>query len=579
MEYMSHGDLGKFTVKGNFLGEADTQQVAKQVCHALEYIHSVGITHRDVKPDNILIKQKQPLWVTLSDFGLSKLMEEGGTAGMNTFCGTILYCAPEVFPAHTDYRKRDPKMNRYTSKVDIWSLGCVLYQLMLEQPPHNSPAGAWGEALQMNFFNSLINTEVNYELAKGRISSAAISFLQKCLQVDPERRPTARDCLQLDWLVPVKDVVEVPPIAEAIHIKETYSEVLSSQAFSDSDFDLSAAEAFLNYREHSTTPGTEMPVMETLAERQKLFGEVGPSGLPDSGIFPANERPIVRNGEEAPAAVPTKDPDVQIETEPDGYNSTLSYVQELTISSPDASSLMPPPPRRALSQPITHPSFLKRQREDERADLVASFKRPAHNGLPKSSSAATMFGRLIPVEGSIQEAEELELHTPISAWGRHPSLTHQWPRLDDRRIPKTGMDVMFWAQELIDDVDRAGLDWLNFLPRLDAPLIRGELMDLAECYVKTRSTLGIRVNGILLERSDDTNNPVWRAIRLRTGDVIEIFNGSGGFLRYQCEFYVGFARARRPLGSKTLVEECRDLQAWSEKMSEQQLQETVGLPN
>ena len=84
------------------------QSVAHQMCQALEYLHHANITHRDIKPDNILIKSRDPLVVKLTDFGLSKVITNEDSF-LKTFCGTLLYCAPEVYPGYDQYKRGLPR--------------------------------------------------------------------------------------------------------------------------------------------------------------------------------------------------------------------------------------------------------------------------------------------------------------------------------------------------------------------------------------------------------------------------------------------------------------------------------------
>ena len=99
MEYVPHGDLLSFINSETVMPEFLSQITARQVCSALEYLHKRKITHRDIKPDNILIASHEPFVVKLSDFGLSKIVANEETF-LRTFCGTLLYCAPEVYPGY-----------------------------------------------------------------------------------------------------------------------------------------------------------------------------------------------------------------------------------------------------------------------------------------------------------------------------------------------------------------------------------------------------------------------------------------------------------------------------------------------
>ncbi|PSS18293.1 hypothetical protein M430DRAFT_82568, partial [Amorphotheca resinae ATCC 22711] len=101
---------------GNLLDFGDTTMpekliVLKSILSALGYLHDKNITHRDAKPENILINR--PFIPKLSDFGLSS-----AKVRLVTRCGTEAYLAPEI---------RQPG---YDSKVDVWSLGLVLLETL-----------------------------------------------------------------------------------------------------------------------------------------------------------------------------------------------------------------------------------------------------------------------------------------------------------------------------------------------------------------------------------------------------------------------------------------------------------------
>ena len=99
MEYIPCGDLTQYINSASVMPEYMCRYVAHQMMKALDYLHKQKITHRDIKPDNILIASNDPFVVKLSDFGLSKVISHDNTF-LKTFCGTLLYCAPEVYPGY-----------------------------------------------------------------------------------------------------------------------------------------------------------------------------------------------------------------------------------------------------------------------------------------------------------------------------------------------------------------------------------------------------------------------------------------------------------------------------------------------
>lgn len=103
MEYVPCGELSTYMSHQGPMPELAAKSMTIQILHALDYLHKRMITHRDIKPDNILIASNDPFKVKLSDFGLSKVIGEKETF-LKTFCGTLLYCAPEVYPDYERYK-------------------------------------------------------------------------------------------------------------------------------------------------------------------------------------------------------------------------------------------------------------------------------------------------------------------------------------------------------------------------------------------------------------------------------------------------------------------------------------------
>ncbi|KAL9021919.1 MAG: hypothetical protein Q9185_000933 [Variospora sp. 1 TL-2023] len=209
MELVHHGDLQSCLSGGQpRFQEHLCQAVASQICQALRYLHDNNITHRDIKPDNILIASHDPYIFKLSDFGLSKVVADEETF-LKSFCGTLLYCAPEVYDGYgrAKARKRlrplrgsfvaKQSKEPYTTAVDTWSLAAVLYHLLCGSPPFTGTALNQGE----DMLHVIMNTSVDYvRLRLGGVSEPAIDFVKRMLVVEPASRPSDSECLDHPWL-------------------------------------------------------------------------------------------------------------------------------------------------------------------------------------------------------------------------------------------------------------------------------------------------------------------------------------------------------------------------------------------
>ncbi|EMC93435.1 hypothetical protein BAUCODRAFT_125292 [Baudoinia panamericana UAMH 10762] len=210
MEFVPCGDLQRYLNLKGPLPEHAGLQMAHQVFDSLDYLHAKKITHRDIKPDNILLANLElsNFSVKLSDFGLSKMVSDNETF-LKTFCGTLLYCAPEVFPMYDERatgrgQKRTRKssaqpptrFHSYSQSVDIWSFGAVLWYSLCCKPPFEGVSDTTGRGM----FDKIMMTPLNTsDLVQANVPEEAIALLVAMLNTDPASRPSPRLCLQSEW--------------------------------------------------------------------------------------------------------------------------------------------------------------------------------------------------------------------------------------------------------------------------------------------------------------------------------------------------------------------------------------------
>ncbi|KAL6869832.1 Protein kinase protein rad53 [Amphichorda felina] len=286
MEYVSGGDLGKAIADHGPLSEDMVQAMSKQLLGALEYLHKNNITHRDVKPDNILISSLDPLEVKLTDFGLSKMVDTEQTF-LRTFCGTLLYCAPEVYTEYAEYddngfRNRGQKMRRmpgqrYSHAVDIWSLGGVLFYSLTTSPPYPVKSGiSYSELL-----HKIMTTRLNITpLQRYGVSERGIDFLSRMLQRRPENRATTVELDTHPWLGGDGSIIDASQSYDEITDGEDLVAYSQQQGWNEEEDRVSDSMGEESEKENNDTGGRHP------SQPQRLFGEVGVSAIGSSGAIP-----------------------------------------------------------------------------------------------------------------------------------------------------------------------------------------------------------------------------------------------------------------------------------------------------
>jgi serine/threonine protein kinase len=175
MELLEGEDLGMRIRRAGPLDAASVAEIVRQVAKALTRAHSVGIVHRDIKPDNIFLQEIDgDLHVKVLDFGIAKQPTEAGLGMTSTgaMVGTPLYMSPEqlLSSKHVDFRS------------DLWSLGVVAYRALTGVPPFNGETlGALSVVVHAGTFSPP-------SVHRADISAAIDAWFARALKREPAER-------------------------------------------------------------------------------------------------------------------------------------------------------------------------------------------------------------------------------------------------------------------------------------------------------------------------------------------------------------------------------------------------------
>ncbi|KAK4947929.1 G2-specific serine/threonine protein kinase [Elasticomyces elasticus] len=223
MEYCGGGDLGsvikELKRKNEYAKEEFVWRIFSQIITALYRCHygvdppepgndlsrqkdirptvaGKMILHRDLKPENIFLGEDQS--VKLGDFGLSKLMHSHDFA--STYVGTPFYMSPEICAAE-----------KYTLHSDIWSLGCIMYELCTREPP----------------FNANSHLQLVQRIRKGEFkpipsvySKDLANVIASCLKTNPTHRPDTISLLTLPYVWIARRQQEMVSVGKALKSRE-----------------------------------------------------------------------------------------------------------------------------------------------------------------------------------------------------------------------------------------------------------------------------------------------------------------------------------------------------------------------
>ncbi len=300
MEYLQGYDLEWLLQKEKFLPPRRAASIARQVCSSLKEAHSEGIIHRDIKPANIFLVHtgEKKDFVKVLDFGIAKLAHdkriEERLTEHNIIVGTPYYMAPEQASGSREL----------TPAVDIYSLGVVLYEMVVGRPPFDgevleilnahimSEPLPPSEAVSDRYIDPALEEIILKALRKnpnerfssiGEMGEALEAYLESSPQgqnifvLPSEKKKESLSLEELSETIPTKAVEEVPGEVKTELLEDVHLEVQETSPKNSDEYS--------SYRGFggSSDGGGEVILLE---ERGKLSGE-GASGGVGGGDYVA----------------------------------------------------------------------------------------------------------------------------------------------------------------------------------------------------------------------------------------------------------------------------------------------------
>lgn len=228
MEYVEGGDLSQY-LKDPII-RLEAKEITRQLLQGLVIMHERLICHRDIKPkvwilrvcyscvhfdpsleeQNVLVVSLKPIWVKLADFGVSKLEQD---TYLRTQAGTLEYSAPELFGLLP--RRLKPN-DVYTNAVDMWSLGCLVHEMLTTERPFLEDAHDSDPESSLQFDTCTFEPQADIDmiiefcrderdfpgevLEKSGASAGETGFVKALLLPDPRLRLTAVNALASPWI-------------------------------------------------------------------------------------------------------------------------------------------------------------------------------------------------------------------------------------------------------------------------------------------------------------------------------------------------------------------------------------------
>ena len=256
MEFCEYSDLRsyikKFKNQNKKIAESVIRLIITELSNGLKDIHSNNVIHRDLKPENIFISSDH--LIKIGDFGISKILD--GTDYAKTFAGTYSYMAPELINGE-----------KYSKKVDIWSLGCIIYELCTLNRCFDS-----NNILELvNKINSGIHGKIDLNYYNDYLQD----IIDLCLKKNDKERPNIEHINEL--------------ISEELTLAQFKK--LSINTIDDLSYELMLEKIKItnkNDKNDNETGSWRVYIENALLNKQTLEGNIYNNILIEAGIFGLN---------------------------------------------------------------------------------------------------------------------------------------------------------------------------------------------------------------------------------------------------------------------------------------------------
>ncbi|PWN41749.1 Pkinase-domain-containing protein [Ceraceosorus guamensis] len=297
LELCKNGSMNDILKRRGAYTEPETRFFMIQILAGVQYMHINSVIHRDLKLGNIFLDEGMN--VKIGDFGLAALLKYRGER-KKTMCGTPNYIAPEII--------EDPHSEGHSFEVDVWSVGVILYTLLVGKPP-----------FQTNDVNGIYDNirTSNYQIpSDARISQEACDLITLILARNPADRPSLIQIMNHPWFqvgaVPIgvpqstamgipSDIILPRTVAES---RQNFERLKAAARFRDDaddpvdeDADMVDENGQASVRRTAREERREQERVEE--ERDKLNRRINQAvqpGSPIASLLKAGRQPLVRVG-------------------------------------------------------------------------------------------------------------------------------------------------------------------------------------------------------------------------------------------------------------------------------------------